>query len=239
MELCEAYKILITLADNVKNKDDEMHLKKEVKKQLLPAFTSREESRITEALQCYRAVCNKLRTNNFEWDVLDDIDDLLLSIMENEQNLALRKCYEEILLAVVCDSGLSSLKWSNRLTALFKDYCRVDIGPGSGLNSLKALKAFITNTWPRLKENWGRLTAIVLESLFDLYHSKSITRSAEETDEIRNVCFDSLVILQKAVPDEVNQFIQEILKRDIFNAELNKLLKEVLVSCNEKTEKES
>jgi hypothetical protein len=146
----------------------------------------------------------------------DEMFQRLLSNMELETKLVMRRSYSKHLPLYINALGIRTVKHFNRLFCVVFSYLEVYDGPREQcrINVLKALKETILVCWPRIP---GRCEAII-KSLMKLLYDTSVDNTLTPSD-VKNViiseAIDCLVLLKRLCPERLRLVLISIGELDL------------------------
>ncbi|XP_026817580.1 TELO2-interacting protein 2-like [Rhopalosiphum maidis] len=138
-------------------------------KSLETGLRSFEYQLIPNLMKCLLSLISKMQMkhlsnkNSLEWTKFDDVMNILLPRMELERKHEPIVCYASIFPLVLESSGLSCIRWSERLIPLFAEYI---MNSQSTFTTVKAIEVFIQQTWPRQCTHWNVLLVILIKALY-------------------------------------------------------------------------
>ncbi|KAI0219780.1 TELO2-interacting protein 2 [Lamellibrachia satsuma] len=170
--------------------------------------------------------CTAVRKENRYDEVLRQI----LTDMELEDKLVLRRAYVEHLPCLLEEMGITAVRHLVQLLRVISAYLEVYDGPQEicRLGTFAVLKAVILVTWPRMSVHCGDILQCLLKFIYDVSVDQGLTPDDVSTRLIMKA-MECLQLLKCACPDVMQELVGK-LEEITLNDTWDRCIKELLIA---------
>ncbi|XP_072022926.1 TELO2-interacting protein 2-like [Amphiura filiformis] len=154
----------------------------------------------------------------------------ILSNMEHEQKLVLRRVHAKCLAEFIDKMGITVLRHMKRLLRVLVNYLEVYDGAEqtARLDVICAMKALITQAWPRIPHYYDVIFKSLLKLLYDVTTCDAQDISHQVQSDIISGTEECLLLLKRCCGTEMDQSLQSLCGCEASNHVIDECLQRVM-----------